>query len=83
MAGERVQRGIESFLGEAEAAIFRYDWEAVRQAAQTVLRLDPSNSDALSCLAAAEWEPGQSSGTLSQPHTPTLADQPTSFADGR
>ena len=40
VASDRVQRRIDSLLDEANAAISRYDWE-------TVLRLDPENSDAL------------------------------------
>ena len=52
MATERVQRRIDSLLDEADAAISKYDWVALREASQAVLRLDPENADALAYLAA-------------------------------
>ena len=52
MASERFQRRIERLLDEADEAIARYDWEAVRQAAQAVLAIDPENSDGVTFLAA-------------------------------
>ena len=55
MASERIQRRIDLLLDEADAAISRYDWEAVRNAAQAVLALDRENQDAHSFLDAAEW----------------------------
>ena len=63
MASERVQRQIDRLLDGAEAAITRYDWEAVRQAAQAVLSLDAENTDARAYVAAAE-------GNLGGPHPP-------------
>ena len=51
MATERLQRRIEQFLDEADEAVARYDWEAVRQAAQAVLAIDPDNSEGLTSLA--------------------------------
>ena len=56
MASERVQRRIERLLDEADEAVSRYDWEAVRQAARAVLRFDPENSDASAYLAAADQD---------------------------
>ena len=53
MASERVQRQIDRLLDEAEKAISRYDWEAVRQAAQAVLAISPDNDDAATFLASA------------------------------
>ena len=53
MASERFQRRIERLLDEADEAIARYDWEAVRQAAQAVLAIDPDNSDGQTFLATA------------------------------
>ncbi len=85
MASERIQRRIDGFLDEAEDATARYDWDAVREAAQAVLRLDPDNGDALTFLAAANREPegtSSTSPTLSMPPS-QLQDQPTSFANGR
>ena len=85
MASERIQRRIDGFLDEAEDATARYDWDAVREAAQAVLRLDPDNGDALTFLAAANREPegtSSTSPTLSMPPS-QLQDQPASFANGR
>lgn len=54
---ERAQRQIDRFLDDAEAAMARFDWDAVRDNARGVLRLDPDNPDALAFLAAASREP--------------------------
>ena len=54
MASDRIQRQIERLLDEVEDAISRYDWEAVRQAANAVLAIDPENSDGRTYLATAE-----------------------------
>ena len=87
MASERIQRRIDSLLDEADAAISRYDWEALREAANAVLRLDPGNSDALSYLAAAERDPGRDQPSSTPPsETPPVStphSEPTSFANGR
>ncbi len=84
MASERIQRRIDSLLDEADAAISRYDWEALREAANAVLRLDPSNSDALSYLAAADRDPGRDQPSpTAHPPTSEVTEQPTSFANGR
>ena len=53
MASDRVQRQIDRLLDEAEEAISKYDWEAVRQAAQAVLAISPDNDDAATFLASA------------------------------
>ena len=89
MASERFQRRIESLLDEADEAIARYDWEAVRQAALAVLAIDPENSDGLTFLATVERALGRtqdSSSTEPATSTPTSAPtlyHPTSFANGR
>jgi len=88
MASERVQRRIDLLLDEADAAISRYDWEAVRNAAQAVLAIAPDNGDATTFLAAAERALGGSGASSAPPPpssttTPTPAPQPTSFANGR
>ena len=88
MASERIQRRIDSLLDEADAAISRYDWEALREAANAVLRLDPGNSEAKSYLAAAKRDPGrdQPSPAPSSPLAetpPTQLTEPTSFANAR
>ena len=76
MASERFQRHVERLLEEADDAISRYDWEAVRQAAQAVLAIDPENSDGLTFLATAE----QAMGGSPSPQTSEPTPAPTSTA---
>jgi len=91
MASERRRLRIERLLDEAEGAVARYDWEAVREAAQAVLAFDPDNSDALDLMTGAERALGSHAPPpTTQPTTPTptasptgTSDQPTSFANGR
>ena len=84
MASERIQRRIESLLDEADQVVSQFDWEAVRQRAEAVLRLDPQNSDALSYLAAANRDPEGSHPLPASPASSPLAtDQPASFANDR
>ncbi len=91
MASERFQRRIERLLDEADEAIARYDWEAVRQAAQAVLAIDPDNSDGQTFLATVERAlagtpnapSGQPSASTSSTTSTAGSDQPTSFANGR
>ena len=91
MVSDRVQRRIDSLLDEADGAISRYDWEAVRQAAEAVLALSPDNSDAITFLAATRRALDNTAlqttdnPKTSTPRTPTDSspDQSTSFANGR
>ena len=86
MASERVQRQIDHLLDEAEAAINEGSWTLARQHAQSVLAIDPDNTDALTYIAAAERALGDSAPSPDPPPQPTLppsSDQPTSFANGR
>ena len=91
MSSDRRKLRIERLLDEAEEAVARYDWEAVREAAQAVLAFDPDNGDALDLLIGAERALGVSdSSEASQPTTslpssiPIPASiQPESFANGR
>jgi len=88
MASERFQRRIERLLDEADEAIARYGWEAVRQAAQAVLAIDPDYSDGLTFLAIVERALGHTLDSSSSDSTPATAptatpDFPTSFANGR
>ena len=91
MPSERVQRQIDQLLDEAEQAIRRLDWAAVRARAQAVLTMDPENTDAPDYLAFAERgltaaapspaspEPAPAAAVVgAQPVPP-----PTSFANGR
>ncbi|MFQ6028607.1 MAG: serine/threonine-protein kinase PknK, partial [Dehalococcoidia bacterium] len=65
------------------------DWSAVRDHAQDVLALDPTNPEALAFLAAADRALGGAAAPPAQapasalPISGTPPDQPTSFANGR
>ena len=89
MASERIQRRIETLLDEADEAVANSDWTVVRDRAQNVLRFDPKNQDALSYLAAAERDtegtqpPAQTTAAPLLDSHPVIAEQPTSFANGR
>src|SRR5262245_35840646 len=85
MRSERFQRQVERLLDQAEQAIAQREWQAAREYAEAVLRVDPDNPDALGYLAMA--------GGPSRPEgaTPIVSDAPsgsgsrapTSFANGR
>ena len=91
MASDRFQRQIERLLDEAESAVFQFDWEKVRQCAQSVLAIDPDNSDGLTFLTNAERALGGATPSASEPTSPapavstptTSPAQPTSFANSR
>ena len=83
MSSERFQRQIERLLDEAEAAVFVFDWEKVRQCSQAVLAIDPENADGLTFLATVERalsespEPPPSlEPAITTPPTPTYAGTP-------
>ncbi len=88
MASERMQRRIERLLDEADDAIARFDWEAVKDGAEAVLALDPDNADGLALLAAVERSKGRVPQTTPSPTEPpgtstgAVAAQQTSFANG-
>ena len=50
---EFVRTQIETLLAEAAAALREANWPAVRARAETILALDPANSDAAALVAAA------------------------------
>ena len=54
MVSERFQRRVERLLDEADQAIARYGWEAVRHAARAGFAIDSENSDGLAFLATVE-----------------------------
>ncbi len=86
MASERIQRQIDHLLDEAEAAINERSWTLARDHAQSVLAIDPNNTDALTYLAAADRAIGSSSPSPDSPSLstpPSSPVQPTSFANGR
>ena len=60
MQSERIQRQIDRLLDQADQAIANRDWTAVVEHAQSVLRLNSDNSDALAYLAAAKRDSGKS-----------------------
>ncbi|MFB3120035.1 MAG: hypothetical protein ACE1Y2_05850, partial [Stenotrophomonas maltophilia] len=67
MVSERFQQRVERLLEEADQAIARYDWEAVRQAAQAVLAIDPENSDGMAFFATVERTLGLAPRELAPP----------------
>jgi|AP59_1055472.scaffolds.fasta_scaffold140694_1 hypothetical protein len=90
MASEGIQRRIDSLLDEADAAVSKYEWEAVREAAQAVLALDPDNADATTYIAAAERAQGattDSAASATPPETtparPTITAASTPEAERR
>ena len=54
MVSERIQRQIDRLLDQAEEAVTNGAWSTVDSRAQSVLAIDPANSDATSYLAAAD-----------------------------
>ncbi|MBM4420738.1 MAG: hypothetical protein FJ034_03960 [Chloroflexi bacterium] len=86
MPSERIQRRIDGFLDEAEAAAARREWAAVAEAARAVLAIDPENSDAAAFLSMAEANLGApAANAATPPEAPASAvpPQPESFAAGR
>ena len=86
MASERIKRPIDSLLDEADAAIKQHDWGVVHDRAESVLAIDPENSDAITYRASAERALGNSSPSTPSATTTTpvaTPAQPTSFANGR
>ncbi len=95
MASERVQRRVDRLLDQIEEAIEQRDWSHVRELAQDVIALDRDNNDALAFLEAAEQrlsasspahpdDHDQSTSDSGSPNPAThVAEQPTSFANGR
>ena len=90
MVSERIQRQIDRLLDQAEEAFSQFDWEAVRQGAEAVLRLDPNNADAVTFLEAANRDAASVTGAeprldTAVPPLPVESGQvmPSSFANGR
>jgi len=95
MASERVQRRIDRLLDHIEEAIEQRDWSHVRELAQDVIALDQDNNDAQAFLEAAEQRLSASSPTHLDERVDStsdsgslrpeihVADQPSSFANGR
>ena len=84
MTSERTQRQIQRLLDEAEEAITRRDWPAVRETAMDILALDPESVDGRSFLGAAERRLGAAgkSDANEAPATPGL-QVPEAFVSGR
>ncbi|MCH8234817.1 MAG: protein kinase [Chloroflexi bacterium] len=95
MTTERLKKRIEQMLDEAEEAVVAGRWDQVQTLCDSILRLDPSNTDALALVEAASRDTGvldagtaPSAPARSPPSsTDTLSadskDAPTSFANGR
>jgi len=86
MTTDRIQRRIEAFLDEADAAASRGEWQSVAEKARAVLAIDPDNPDAPALLRAALANlGGDAPEAAPQAASPAAAptEQPTSFAEGR
>ncbi len=79
MASDRIRRRIERLLDEADEAVARFDWSAVRLSAEAVLALDPENSDALAFLAGAERALGDQPPSDHSASTPSETTDPTTL----
>ena len=82
MPSERIQRRIDQLLDEADQAVARGDWEAVRSSAKAVLAFDMTNTEAEVYLAAAEKAladsaPLPSEGPELRTVTPVSGQSPT------
>jgi tetratricopeptide (TPR) repeat protein len=80
MPSERIQRRVDQLLDEADEAVGRRDWAAVRDAANAVIALDHQNQDALTYLEAARHagEPEGGAESASQVMTDAASDLPAS-----
>jgi hypothetical protein len=89
MPSERIQRRIDTFLDQAEAAADARDWPAVAETARAVMAMDPENEDASALLRAAEANLDVlTASTTPAPTTnvepaSTVPPTPESFATGR
>jgi hypothetical protein len=86
-----MQRRVDAFLDQAEAASDASDWEEVAAKARAVLAIDEANEDAIHFLRMAEANGvaggvSRSAGVhVEPPHAPATAapQEPDSFAGGR
>ena len=85
MASERLKRQIVRLLDEAEAAITLRRWNLVLERAESVLAIDPGNSDGLALLAVANRGLTGASAPPPVSNTPPAPPpaHPASFAGGR
>ena len=85
MPSERIQRRIDAFLDQAEAASDASAWDEVAEKARAVLGIDPENEDALAFIAMVQSAVG--GGSTSTPATEALTEPasttPDTFAGGR
>ena len=84
MPSERLQRRIDQFLDEAEAAIESLDWRRARERAQAVLNLDPGGADAQAFIDAAARAGGAETPPEPGAESPqAVAALPTAFVSDR
>jgi eukaryotic-like serine/threonine-protein kinase len=93
MPSERIQRRIDTFLDEADAASTAGDWAAVAEKASAVLAIDPENEDAKAFLQMVDGARAASGRPVAQvpahetasqaPHTTPAPALPASFVAGR
>ena len=73
MPSERVQRQIDFFLDQAEAALREQQWDQARDFAERVLVIDADSEDAKSFLAMAGGAPIVARPSVSPPPTSVAA----------
>ena len=83
MATDFIRGQVDRLLLQAAEAIGRADWEAVQQHANSILRLDPENADALALLVAAGRGPSSEDGAQAPSPAGAPPSAPQSFANGR
>lgn len=86
MPSERVQRRIDTLLGQADEAAGARDWQKAAELAQAALDLDPDNADAKAFLAGAQRALQRAAAgapaSAVKPVVGASRPPPTSFANG-
>jgi len=77
MASDRRRLRIERLLDEAEDAVGRYDWDAVRQAAQAVIIFDQDNAEGLELLIGADRALAATPDSPPATHEATTTEHPS------
>ena len=96
MASERIQRQIDRLLDEADQAFGEFDYDALQEIAEAILRADPENSDAIAYLDISKRDistedspqsatavPASSQTEATPASQPVSCSEPTSFSGGR
>ncbi|MGI8927798.1 MAG: serine/threonine-protein kinase, partial [Tepidiformaceae bacterium] len=83
MPSERIQRRIEAFLDEADAAASAGDWAVVAEKARAVLAIDEANDDAQAFLKMVDGAAGGMPRGTAPAGAPAVPALPASFFSGR